>query len=151
MPSERTEQPGHVKILFRMERDARGWPPVDVEGIWATRASEGGFIVDNTPFYARGIALGDVVAAVEVDGELYFSKILAEGGHGTIRILLKNQAQLEEVSRRVEGFGCEIEYAPPRLIAVDVVPGAAVDELLGYLASEQEASRLGYEVGCRTW
>jgi hypothetical protein len=140
-----------VKVLFRLERDSRGWPPVDIEGMWAKKVGDNQYVLDNTPFYARGIAIGDVVSTVAIDGDLYFRKVLREGGHGTIRILLKNEAQLEALAARLESFRCEFEVAPPRLVAVDVLPETAVAALLEYLAAEQAASRLGYEEGCKSW
>jgi hypothetical protein len=142
---------GLIKLLFRLERDARGWPPVDIEGLWSSQTSSDAYVLYNTPFYAREVALGDVVSATRQGDELFFDKVLKEGGHGTIRVLLKRAAEMESVCARLESFCCELETAEPRLIAIDVRPDTAVDALLAYLDEEERASRFGYEVACQSW
>lgn len=142
--------PGLVKILFRIERDAQGWPPTDIEGMWAKRGDDNEFLLHNTPFYAQGVAIGDVVSGVEENGEFYFHEVLREGGHGTIRVLLKSLDQVDLVCSKLEMFGCEVEVSQ-RLIAVDVRPEVAIKSLLNYLEGEEQASRFGYEVACQFW
>jgi len=139
-----------VKVLFRLERDERGWPPIDVEGMWAKRTAADEYTLHNIPFYARGVASGDVVATVEIDGNLYFRETLRQGGHGTIRVLLKSESQADGVIARIESFRCGCESAE-RLVAVDVPPKMRVSELLSFLEAERGASRLGYEVSCKSW
>ncbi len=147
--SSKTARRGLVKVLFRLERDESGWPPATVEGVWAKRISEMACLLYNIPFYARGVANGDVVEVCDVDGELYFCKMLRESGHGTIRVLAKDVAQVEPIVEMLESFGCGVEVAQPRLIAADVPPSAQVRSLLNYLEKEEAAAHLGYEVACQ--
>lgn len=42
-----------VKILFELEQDEDGYPPASTETLWASRAGDGLFKIDNIPFFAR--------------------------------------------------------------------------------------------------
>ena len=55
----------YKKVLFRLQQDADGYPPASVEGLWA-KATEGGYEVDNIPFYVYGIAPGDIIGTQQV-------------------------------------------------------------------------------------
>jgi hypothetical protein len=50
-----------VKIGFKLERDKDDYPPADYEWMWANRVSSSTFKIDNIPFFAKGIACGDIV------------------------------------------------------------------------------------------
>jgi hypothetical protein len=54
---------GLVKIVFSLEQDEDGYPPVKTESLWAKPKADGSFELDNTPFYAQGISRKDIVAA----------------------------------------------------------------------------------------
>jgi len=142
---------GLVKVLFRLERDLSGWPPLNIEGLWAKEINESEYMLCNVPFYVRGIANGDVVSVVEERGERFFENVVREGGHGTIRVLLKRTEQLDDVLEKLEGFRCGIEVAEPRLLAIDVQVETSLAALLEFLDAEEAAARLGYEVGCKSW
>lgn len=51
----------HVKILFELVQDEDGYPPVGVEGMWGAPLANGNALLDNIPFYARGVSSGDEV------------------------------------------------------------------------------------------
>ncbi|MEU1503299.1 DUF4265 domain-containing protein [Streptomyces sp. NPDC005732] len=51
----------HVKVHFRMEIDEDGWPPASVESLWAVDLGDGRVRLDNTPWFVRGVASGDVI------------------------------------------------------------------------------------------
>jgi hypothetical protein len=61
-----------VKVLFRLTQDESGYPPYAVEGMWTSRRADGTFEIESIPFQSYEAAVGDVVKAQEVDGELLF-------------------------------------------------------------------------------
>ena len=81
-------EPKRVKVLFRLEKDEDGYPPVEVESLWGIVRLDG-VEPDNTPFFARGVALGDIVNLRKAsDGALEFESVARRGGHSTYRILV---------------------------------------------------------------
>ena len=65
----------HVKVPFRLEVDEDGRPPASVESLWATDLGDGTVRLDNTPWFVRGVASGDIIR-VEADDD---------GPHSTAR------------------------------------------------------------------
>jgi hypothetical protein len=60
--------PDAVEIWFKIEKDAEGFPESqDWEELWATPIQGDTFRLDNTPFFVKDIAAGDVVSAVKTE------------------------------------------------------------------------------------
>jgi hypothetical protein len=118
-----------VKILFYLERDEDGYPPVEVESMWAMER-EDGYELDNIPFYAKGVALGDVVAAeADVDGLLVYSRVVRRGGHSTYRVFLLTPGP-DDPQTTVDHFrgqGLGVERDLPGLLAIDVPPTVSLE------------------------
>ena len=112
------------KVLFYLNRDESGYPPVEVESVWAVARADG-FELDNIPFYAKGVALGDVVAAApDVDGALVYRGVVHRGGHSTYLVYLLNPGpnDPQDTINYLRARGLGVEYDLPRLLAVDVPP-----------------------------
>src|SRR4029079_14520862 len=112
-----------------MDRDADGYPPVEVESMWANPRA-GGYELESIPFYAKGVALGDVVSA-EVDraGALVYTKVLERGAHSAYRVYLLDPAP-DDPQRTISflrGHGLRVEYDVPRLLAIDIPPSISLD------------------------
>lgn len=87
----RTAQRGDqfVKVVFELPRDKDGWPPAASEGLWAIPVSPDVVRLDNTPFFVRGVAAGDLIRVHrEADGQLRAAARLQWSGHCTIRIIV---------------------------------------------------------------
>jgi len=61
----------HKTILFELEQDEDGYPPAELEGVWAIEFADGGYKIDNIPFFTRQATLGDIVEARPVGDELF--------------------------------------------------------------------------------
>jgi hypothetical protein len=140
-----------VKVLFLLEQDESGYPPVTVESLWAI-PGPGGYELDNIPFYARGIALGDFVGVARgLDGGLEFDRVIRRGGHSTYRIWLRQRraddpqytiAQLREQ-------GLIIESDSTGLLAVDVPPSVSLERTEALLFAGEDSGRWGLQEGYR--
>ncbi|AUF95439.1 DUF4265 domain-containing protein [Pseudomonas sp. S07E 245] len=139
--------PVFKKILFRLEQDAQGYPPASVEGLWAQQ-TEAGYLIDSIPFYAYGIAPGDLISVSEADGEVWFAALSNSGGASVFRVLVKLAGALEPVRAALSEFGCpsEVEQAV-KMLAVQVPPTQSLDTLLYYLLTQREAGTLEFEEG----
>ena len=106
------------EVAFDLKAEAPDWPPVTVERLWGEKtAVESELRLLNVPFFARGVAYGDLVH-VRPDHdrrELVFERLNGESGHSTIRITIRDNRALREA-------GCSWETASQfaSLLAVDV-------------------------------
>ena len=73
-----------MKIYFKL---AENIDNAENELLWAKTHDNQTFILDNIPFHVYGISLNDEFSVKDVDGSLYFDKILRKSGHSTYRIL----------------------------------------------------------------
>ncbi|HEX8790107.1 MAG TPA: DUF4265 domain-containing protein [Polyangiaceae bacterium] len=141
-----------VKVHFRLERDADGFPPADVESLWAQPIDAHHCRLDNVPFFAREVANRDVVEVKEEGGNLWFVRVAEEGGHGTIRVITYDKGDVDEIRRTIRGFGCAVELSHiDGYLSVDVRPESQKQNLLDFLQREHAADRLDYDEGCKNW
>jgi hypothetical protein len=77
------------RVIFPLEVDEEGWPPVGSERVWAYALGEDRYRVDNAPWFVRDLAIGDVVEAIAPDPESHpvFTRILEKSDHLTIRLV----------------------------------------------------------------
>ena len=73
----------HVRISFELENTYF----TEVESIWALPHTEGGYVIDNVPFFVPGISVGDRVGAENIDGRLWATSVIAKGSCGTTRVM----------------------------------------------------------------
>jgi hypothetical protein len=127
------------------------------EYLWGRELEDGTFEIDNIPFFVRGVSVGDRVSVVRHELGLLFRQLIASGGHSTLRVLLadgqEDQAgadpaitQLRQILRRL---GCTSELCHvPGLLAVDVPPSAAVQQVRSFLQTGHERGLWDLEEAC---
>jgi len=139
----------HVKILFHLEQDEDGYPPVNSETLWAITVGEGLYKVDNIPFFATGIAVDDIVSAEPEAGQLHYKDVVHPSGHSTFRVVVYNHDEVSEVHRLFKQLGCSTEQSHlSGLVAIDVPPSVSWDELKRVLDTGREQDRWDYEEAC---
>jgi hypothetical protein len=144
------DRPEHVKVLFHLEKDEDGYPPEDVESLWGFLRSEG-VELDNIPFFAKGVALGDVVKVQEApDGGLEFDSVARRGGHSTYRILLlkKHAEDPRHTMDELINLGLSVEE-DAGLLAVDVPPEVSLASIREYLFEGIDSGRWEVEEAYR--
>lgn len=144
----------HVKIRFRLEVDDDGWPPVGSEGLWGEPVGQDSYRIDNTPWFVRNLASGDVVRALAGDdGVLWATGRLEWSGHCTIRVIPigtgplrgDRQAVLDAFAPfGVTGEGIE-QYG---MVALDVPPDADAQRVRSLLIEGESDGRWHFEEGC---
>jgi len=144
-----------VRVCFALEQDVKGWPPVTAERMWATPTSKDNVVVlDNIPFFVRGVACYDVVAVTVDDaGVLWGGKTIKRSGNCTIRVIPfpdgplhgDRQAVLDAFAPfGVEGEGAE-QYT---LVALNVPANADLVAVKRLLREGESDNRWAYEEGC---
>lgn len=138
------KDPAHVKLLFRLKRDPDGYPPVDVESVWAIPHADGSYVIDNIPFFARGVAVGDAVTAKEIDGELFFEALVRPSGNSLIRIIVFDEVEVPKLCAELKALGCDVE-THGTLVAVDVPASISYAPICQLLEAGMGTERLGFE------
>ena len=143
-----------VKVVFDLPQDDDGWPPAASEGLWAIAVTPGVVRLDNTPFFVRGVATGDLVRVRRGDdGQLRAGERLQWSGHCTIRIIVFRDGPLGGSRQRVldlfaplgvtgEGLG---QFA---MVALDIPPDVDVMAVKRLLREGQRDGWWEYEEGC---
>jgi hypothetical protein len=135
------------KIAFDLASERPAWPPVSVERLWGEKTDVRSEIrIVNTPFFARGIAFGDLIR-VRPDHErreLVFEAFTAESGHSTIRIVFIRSAERAAVEARLTEAGCSWELATQfnSLMAVDVPPEVDYCALRGWILGQVDSGAI---------
>lgn len=144
-----------VRVCFALEQDVEGWPPVAVERMWATTTRRDNVVVlDNIPFFVRGVACFDVVSvSQDEEGVLWGEKTIRWSGNCTIRVIPfrsgplhgDRQAVLDAFAPfGVEGEGVE-QYG---LVALNVPADADIVAVKRLLREGEQDKRWAYEEGC---
>jgi hypothetical protein len=139
-----------VKVLFPLERDEDGYPPVDVEGIWSVKGDENLWRIQNIPFFVKDVSYDDVVEVERRDDELWFRSVAHKSLYSTIRLIVydTHKEQLSPILIRLEGFGCSWEQSHlPLLVAIGIPPDADINLVFDYLDTLEEQEIATFEVG----
>jgi Domain of unknown function (DUF4265) len=125
-----------AKVLFRVVGEEGR---VNVETLWAFDLGHDRYRLDNMPFYAYSVSLGDVVLAPIDPAEQRptFKTIVEKCGNRTVRIFFDEPVEPGSKSMLLlEGLvdmGCEYEGATSRYVAVTVPPGVELSVVRDYL------------------
>lgn len=145
---EAVQNAEQVKLIVLLEKDAEDYPPYDYEELWGTPSGEGLFRIENIPFFARGLARGDIVSAVNEQDQLRFQEVVESSGHSTIRLLVRREESVPSIVERFESHGCDCEITFGKLVALDVPPSVPLDALLEKLDLGFAQSEWEYEEAC---
>src|SRR5689334_7834646 len=131
-----------VKVIFPVEQDESGYPPVNEESIWCLPQERDVFQVDNIPFYAYDISLEDKIRADVQRGVLRFEKLLAPSKNTTIRVFAKDQSSEPLIVPSMQSFGGLTEAMEgSSLVAISFSPSADLAGALAFLDRESAAGR----------
>jgi hypothetical protein len=144
-----------VRVVFDLA-PVDGWPPARTERLWAVRVDDEHARLDNTPFFARGFASGDVVLMAADDEGVYWVKRAVEySGNCTIRIIPAEDGRRVEVRQAVldafkplgvDGEGIE-RFG---LVALKVPSTADIPAVKRLVIQGADEGRWHYEEGCVT-
>lgn len=147
--------PELVHVVFPLEVDEEGWPPVGSERLWAQRIGDVIYRVDNTPWFVRNLAAGDVVRAVPLDDGSWptFVEKIQWSGNYTIRVIPFRGGPLEGSLQAVQDLftphGADGEGAGQYgIVALNVPPTADVAAVHALLFQGQAEGWWDIEEGC---
>jgi hypothetical protein len=136
----------HTKVRFQFETSEGH---LDTESIWAIIRQDD-YEIDNIPFFAKEVALGDLIAAeADKDGLLWFTKVIRPSRHSTIRLWFEHVDDVAETRELLRVMGCASEVSDlPRLVAVDVPHGVPYERVRAFLEDGEAAGKFEYQEAC---
>jgi hypothetical protein len=138
----------HVKISFKIEQDDSGYPPDSCERVWAKSLGNGNYEIDNIPFFVYGISAGDEVSALDVDGDMTFSKLELRSTNSTFRLIPKRGRDIQQIRNEISDFGCQTEFNTRlNLIAVEIPGDISIQPFISYIVAAKFRDELDYEEG----
>jgi hypothetical protein len=123
-------------------------PDDEVETLWAFDLGQGRYKLDNTPWYAYGVSVGDVIEA-EVEGDGGFPvlrRVLEKSGYRTVRIT-SGADFTDDFLEQIKALGCSLEGATRRYVAINVPPAVALNVVADFLT----ARNIRWEHADPTW
>ncbi|MFD7320657.1 DUF4265 domain-containing protein [Streptomyces sp. NPDC059875] len=147
--------PGHVKVHFRLEIED-DWPPAGVESLWAIDRGDGTVELANTPFFVRGVAIGDIVeTSTDDEGARWAGSVLRASANCTIRlIVLRDGGSAAARQSAINVFhelgagGEGIEQF--RMVSLDIPPTAELGKIKRLLQHGVDQEWWHMEEGCIT-
>jgi hypothetical protein len=133
-----------------------GWPPVGVESLWAIDQGDGTVQLANTPWFAQGIASGDLLRVeVDADGLRWAVEIAQASGHCTFRLIVLRDGGSEIARREVlesfHRFGTTGEGIEQfGMVALDVPPDADYGRIRELLEHGEAQGWWEWDEGCAT-
>ena len=113
-----------------------------VETPWARVVGDGLYELDNLPWYAYGISLGDRFEGEMVPGDPrpHVGRIVAKSGNRTLRIILKGKAALgnsaQAILDAIPAMGCSYEGMNHTYVAVNVPPEVDLERVGGWFTEQ---------------
>jgi hypothetical protein len=136
-----------VKVFFVQ---AIGEGQLETESLWCIKEGQI-FEVNNIPFIARRIALGDKILA-EFDPEekvYYFDDFVDVSGNSTLRVYFSEPKLIDETVERLNSLGCESEILLQRqILAVNVPKNVDYLPIKHYLDEGENKKLWTYEESC---
>ena len=147
-PVQKSDDDQRAKVYFRLTRDEDGWPPVEIESLWAKKIANDRFQLDNIPFYVRGVANGDLVRVKYLQGQAWFENVAKHSRHFTVRVLISSLKNVSKVREIFRGLGCQTEQDRIKvLIAIDVPPNVSYADVKSVLERGEAKGDWEYEEG----
>ena len=135
------------KILFVQKMDDNKY---ETESLWCQKDGEY-YVVDNIPFVAKRISLGDTIKAEYDEDEkaFYFDDFVKVSGNTTVRLYFKNENIIEGVRKRLNELGCEGEiFLARKVLAVNVPSNIDYKPIKKFLDEGEQQGMWTYEESC---
>ncbi|MCT3735615.1 DUF4265 domain-containing protein [Elizabethkingia anophelis] len=122
----------------------------ETESLWCIVDGDN-FIVDNIPFIAKRVSLGDTIKVEfdEDDKQYYFDDFIASSGNTTVRIYFKNSNNIETVRNWLTENQCESEVLQARkIVAINIPKEVDYSPIKKYLDNGEDIGIWTYEESC---
>lgn len=137
---------GRVKILFPLEKDSDGYPPVEYESVWGARIRGMIYKIDSIPFFTYEVSLGDEIAVLYGDSEYRYLESVRISSNSLVRVLCFKETNQAEIRASLSSIGCDTEWLGQfRIISVNIPEAVKIDVVRETLDRFEEQGLLEYE------
>lgn len=141
-----------IKVGF--EVDADDWHGHSSETLWASHTdTPDEFVIENAPFFVRGVSYGDRVATQVRGGDRMFLHVVARSGHSTYRVIPQRVegvlVPMEVTLEFLKTEGCRFESGQignMPFVVIDVPKDSSADRCYLALKAADDAQLLHFEV-----
>jgi hypothetical protein len=113
---------------------------------------ERGYQLTSIPFFAKHVALLDIISVETEEGIHYFEEIVAKSGHSVIRVLVTTEQTLAHLMDGMQQLGAKaFRYNTSSLVAFDVPAQVAYDPIQQFLTQGEVQGRWEYQEACLGW
>jgi hypothetical protein len=137
----------HKKIFFVQDI---GENELETESLWCIQDGDN-YIVDNIPFVAKRISLGDTIKAeYDTDEKVYyFDDFVSVSGNTTVRIFFDDVQSIESVREDLNGLGCQSEVLlQKKIVAVNIPKEVNYQPIKDFLDRGEQQQKWTYEESC---
>ena len=137
----------HVHVYVSLKRDEDGYPPFEVEEVDAVREGPGRCRILGAPVFLYGMAPGDVVKVVKVEGEgdqLWVTEVLEPSDNWLARVSTHGECTDEDAVTLFRSLGCDANATPFGLVTVVVPPSVEPGPVLQVLRDGQDRDHHWY-------
>ena len=138
----------HHKVFFVQKL---GEGEFDTEALWCIKANDDLYVVDNIPFIAKRVSLGDTIKAEydKDDKAYYFDDFVAVSGNTTVRLYFEDDSSIESVRKELSDLGCESEVLlQKKILAVNVPSSIEYKPIKEFLEMGEQKHKWEYEESC---
>ena len=142
-----------VKVRFELEILEDDFPPVGVETLNARLVDTSTVELDNTPFFAKSVAVGDLLrcSKTKQDHIVQFEEVLSPSGNRSISIIFIDDDCKEETYQFFKRHECYCEYGEFdgfNMLAVSIGHNIDYNKLAFYLDKKEELGKISYSELC---
>jgi hypothetical protein len=132
------------KILLTYKEDEA----YKIESVWATKINEN-YRIDNIPFFAKNIALGDIISVEDDNGELYFDRLIEASGNSVVRLVIFDEKEVDNIGNELVKLGCGWEGSHIKsLISVNIPKDVSYKKVKEYLDLGEQKKVFEYQEAC---
>jgi hypothetical protein len=141
---------GRTKIRFDLEPgNEQGY---EAEHLWAESVGPEEFRILNSPFFAFGISLDDIVRAEKMGDSYVFRNVVRRSGHSTYRLFLQGNRTIADKDftdrwHEIAKEGCTFENANGSLVTVDCPTKTDVSAVYELLKRGEDEGIWAFEEG----
>jgi hypothetical protein len=128
--------------------------PTAEETLWAVSLGDQLYRLDNTPWFARDLALGDIIRASDGSGGIRrFAELVKPSGNWTVRVFVPDAPSREEIKKEIFDFlsaeGCKYESfgSEKGLIAITIPADVGREGVLERLRGYEQEGKAHWESG----